>query len=287
MSIVLVDRVDRSYGSNLVLDGVSFELDVGVTALLGPNGAGKTTLLRCVATVLRADSGKIVVNGFDVGRPGELVSARGSLGYMPQELGFYPGFTVRRFLDHVAVLKGIGGVGVRRRAVEAAIGAVGLGDRADERIRKLSGGMRRRLGLAVAVVGSPPVLILDEPTVGLDPEQRMRFRELIGMASVDGSAVLLSTHQTEDVAALCERVLVIDGGRLVFDGSPGGLTEVARGRVWLSDYRPDGGLVSWKTGSGRWRSIGDPPESARLLEPTLEDGYLALVGRPPDGEAGP
>jgi ABC-2 type transport system ATP-binding protein len=154
---------------------------------------------------------------------------------------------------------------------------VGLQGVMDRKIKALSGGMRRRVALGQALLGDPDLLVLDEPTAGLDPEQRLRFREIVSERSADRT-VILSTHQTEDVAALCPRVVVMDDGRALFDGTPKELSEVARGRVWLSSERPLDAHLSWRTGEGLHRSIGSAPSDADLVEPTVEDGYLLLVG---------
>lgn len=157
-----------------------------------------------------------------------------------------------------------------------ALGEAGLADVRGKRIRKLSGGMRQRVALAAALVGDPGFVVLDEPTVGLDPEQRMRFRELIARAGEDRT-VLLSTHQTEDVAMLCHRVVVLADGAVRFDGTPAELTAQAAGRVWNSAERAAGAKAGWRTGTGTFRNVGDPPAGADLLEPTLEDGYLLTL----------
>jgi ABC-2 type transport system ATP-binding protein len=143
-------------------------------------------------------------------------------------------------------------------------------------VKSLSGGMRRRLALAVALLGSPDLLLLDEPTAGLDPEQRLRFRSLVSRAS-NRPTVVLSTHQTEDITALCDRVIVLDGGSIRFDGSPEALAESASGRVWIGD-EPDGrAVLSWRMGGGRHRHIGDPPVDAELTQPSIDDAYLLMV----------
>jgi ABC-2 type transport system ATP-binding protein len=158
------------------------------------------------------------------------------------------------------------------------IEAVDLTSVSGKRVRALSGGMRRRVALAASLLGEPQFLVLDEPTAGLDPEQRLRFRELVSRAG-EGRAVLLSTHQTEDVAALCQDVVVLDKGRVLFQGTPSDLSAFAAGRVWLADERAGGAELVWRTGEGRFRHLGTPPSGADLVEPTLEDGYLLLVGR--------
>jgi ABC-2 type transport system ATP-binding protein len=277
MTSVTVADVHKRYGSVLALDGVDFQLTEGITGLLGPNGAGKTTLLRCLATVLAPDAGDINVLGFDPDKSSERTEVRRRLGYMPQEPGFYQSFTCFDFLDYLAILKEHVEASSRHEVVRAALARTGLEEKSNVKIKKLSGGMRRRLALAQALIGSPPFLVLDEPTAGLDPEQRFRFRELISDLS-ESRTVLLSTHQTEDVSAICDRVLVMDQGRVLFDGSPRHLANVATGKVWLADERPTGAHIYWRTAEGSYRGVGEPPESSSPLEPTIEDGYLLLVG---------
>ncbi|MEJ3744920.1 ATP-binding cassette domain-containing protein [Actinomycetes bacterium KLBMP 9797] len=270
------------YGRTQALAGVTFTLSGGVTGLLGPNGAGKTTLLRIVATALVPDDGELAVFDADPRTGAGRLAARRRLGYLPQDPGFHPGFTAFEFVDYVAILKELTDRRDRHEQVRAVLDAVGLRDQRGKKIRALSGGMRQRVALAAALVGDPELLILDEPTVGLDPEQRLRFREIIAELG-EGRAVLLSTHQTEEVMALCQRVIVLDRGAVRFEGAPSELAEVARGRVWRGDSREPAALASWRTGSGLYRHVGDPPPGADLLDPTVEDGYLLLV----DGATAP
>jgi ABC-2 type transport system ATP-binding protein len=212
------------------------------------------------------------------------LAIRRRLGYFPQEPGYYTNLSAFDFVDYIAILKEIGDRRRRHAEVARVLGLVGLVDVMHKRIKSLSGGMRRRVIVAQALLDDPGVLVLDEPTVGLDPEQRLRFRELVSGVA-EAHPVLLSTHQTEDVAALCHRVVVMDGGRVLFDGTPEALIEAARGRVWVSD-RPDSrARLSWRTGLGHHRLIGDPPSGATLAEPALEDAYLLLIGRAPDTNA--
>ncbi|WP_033312365.1 ABC transporter ATP-binding protein [Streptomyces iakyrus] len=264
------------YGGTRALDEVSLRLTAGVTGLLGPNGAGKTTLLRVLATALPADQGAFTVLGHDPATARGRQEVRRRLGYLPQTPGFHPDFTAFEFVDYVAILKEITDRGARHREVRRVLDEVGLADVRGKRIRKLSGGMRQRVALAAALAGDPGFLVLDEPTVGLDPEQRMRFREMIAGAG-EGRTVLLSTHQTEDVAMLCHRVIVMAGGRVRFEGTPAELTARAAGRVWSSTERDSGARAGWRTGTGSFRNVGDPPAGADLLEPTLEDGYLLTL----------
>jgi ABC-2 type transport system ATP-binding protein len=275
-AILQVDSLDVRYGNRQAIRQVSFQLDRGVTGLLGPNGAGKSSLLRSVATAQQPNSGSVLIGGVEATDPRNHRAVRRRIGYLPQTPGFYPGFTVQRFALHIAVLKEIGGAKARLDEVRRVLSAVKLDDRRSDKVRSLSGGMRQRLALACAMLADPELLILDEPTVGLDPEQRLRFRGLIADLGRE-RAVLLSTHQTDDVASLCNRVIVLNGGTVRLDDSPRAIAEVARGRVWHSDEEADGVLASWSTGDGRHRNIGEPPAGADMVEPTLDDGYLVLM----------
>ena len=277
-STIVAEGVAKRYGSTTVLDAVDVAADGGITGLLGPNGAGKTTLLRIIATVLQPDGGRVRVFGLDPADRDERREIRRRLGYQPQEPGFFQAFTVAAFLDYVAILKEITPREHRRREVRRVIELVDLGAVASRKIRKLSGGMRRRVALAQALLGRPQLLILDEPTAGLDPEQRLRFREVVSQVAAEHT-VLLSTHQTDDVAAVCDRVVVLHEGRNRFVGTPAELGMLAAGRVWLGDGPAAGTQLAWRTGTGQYRMLGHPPDGANLVAPTLEDGYLLLVGR--------
>ena len=281
MNRVEVTEVTKSFRSTPALDDVSLSIGPGVTGLLGPNGAGKTTLLRIVATVLAPDRGEVRVLGHDPATTEGRLAIRRRLGYFPQEPGYYTNLTAFDFVDYVAILKEITDRRARHAEVARVLGLVGLDDVMHKRIKALSGGMRRRVIVAQALLDDPGVLVFDEPTVGLDPEQRLRFRELVSSVA-EAHPVLLSTHQTEDVAALCHRVVVMDAGAVLFDGTPGSMIEAARGRVWTSDRPDQGARLSWRTGLGHHRMIGDPPPGATPAEPALEDAYLLLIGRSPD-----
>jgi ABC-2 type transport system ATP-binding protein len=276
-SIVHADALSLRYGRTAALSDVSLRIGPGVTGLLGPNGAGKTTLLRIVATAIVPDRGDLTVLGHDPRTVSGRLAARRRLGYLPQNPGFHPTFTTFEFVDYVAILKELTDRRARLVEVRRVLDAVGLDRERGKRIKALSGGMRQRVGLAAALIGDPELLILDEPTVGLDPEQRLRFRELVAELG-EGRAVLLSTHQTEDVMTACQRVVVLDRGGVRFSGDPADLAALAQGRVWTSEVRAARALATWRTGSGRYRHVGDPPPGAELLEPSLEDGYLMLVG---------
>ncbi|MBC9711285.1 ABC transporter ATP-binding protein [Streptomyces sp. TRM66268-LWL] len=201
----------------LALDALTLDFERGVHGLLGPNGAGKTSLIRVLATVAPATAGRVEVLGHDLADRRALPAVRRRLGYLPQDFGFYPGFTVREFVAYVAWLKELSRE-TTGAAVERALERVGLGDRADARMKTLSGGMLRRAGIAQALVNEPDVLLLDEPTAGLDPEQRVEFRELLRDVGRD-AAVLVSTHLVEDVAAACTEVTLLAEGRVAYRGT--------------------------------------------------------------------
>ncbi|HZN72320.1 MAG TPA: ATP-binding cassette domain-containing protein [Micromonosporaceae bacterium] len=277
MTAVRVVGVTKAFGRTRALESVDFEADRGVTGLLGPNGAGKTTLLRMIATVLAPDEGRLWLLGHDPARARERTEIRHRLGYLPQEAGFHRGFTVFEFVDYVAILKSMTDRRSRHDEVRRVLALTGLKSVSGKRIRALSGGMRRRVGLAQALLGDPELLVLDEPTAGLDPEQRLRFREMVSQAG-EGRTVVLSSHQTEDVAALCTRIAVIHQGRTRFVGTPAELIQQADGRVWTDTLRAATALAAWRTGDGTYRNVGQPPDGAELVTPTLEDAYLLLVG---------
>jgi ABC-2 type transport system ATP-binding protein len=217
--------VTRSFGASRAVDGVSLRAGPGVLGLLGPNGAGKTSLLRMLATVLPPSSGQVRLLDRDPKIAAQRREIRRRLGYLPQTLGYYPAFTVMEFVEYVALLKEIppGRVG---RAVAAAVERVDLGARAKARLRTLSGGMLRRVGIAQAIVNDPDLLLLDEPTAGLDPEQRVGFRAMLRDLGQDAT-VVVSTHLVEDVGAACSEVALMHAGRVVFRATPAELT--ARG----------------------------------------------------------
>jgi ABC-2 type transport system ATP-binding protein len=274
---ISVRDLRRSFGRTVALDGIDLDLRRGVTGFLGPNGAGKTTLLRILATALGPDSGTVQIMGHDPATADGRYQIRRTLGYVPQEPGFHNRFTTFEFVDYIAILKEMTDRRPRHDEVRRVLDQVGLATVMHKRIGKLSGGMRRRVAIAQALLGNPHVLVLDEPTAGLDPEQRLRFREVIGSVA-EHHTVVLATHQTEDVAAMCGRVAVIDEGRVLYDGTPAGLASVAAGQVWLADHPGEGARLAWRTASGRYRVIGERPDRAEPAEPTIEDAYLLLAG---------
>jgi ABC-2 type transport system ATP-binding protein len=281
---VEVRGLTKTYGRVRALDGVDLELRPGITGLLGPNGAGKTTLLSILATLLAPSAGTVRVSEWDAGDARDVVEIRRRLGFLPQELGLYPRFTAFEMVDYLAILKELRDPAERHRKVQAALDAVDLGRVARKRISKLSGGMRRRVGIAQAIVADPELLLLDEPTTGLDPEQRAQFRELVTGIG-ERRTVLLSTHLVEDIAAVCSAVIVLRAGRVLFSGTPAGLRALAEGQVWATPGPVPGAAGSWRMESGEHRCVGTRPgPDARPLPPTVEDGYLLLTSGA--GEAG-
>ena len=232
MNVEITD-LTRRFGRTQAVAGVNLETGPGVFGLLGPNGAGKTSLLRMMATVIPPTSGRLRLLGRDPGAYGPRKEIRRRLGYLPQNLGYYPGFTVVEFVEYFALLKDMP-AGRVPGAVAYAVERVGLGDKAKARLSTLSGGMLRRVGIAQAIVNDPQLLLLDEPTAGLDPEQRIAFRSLLRDLGQQAT-VIVSTHLVEDVGAACARVALMDRGKIVFSGTPDELTGRAVGTDAVGD----------------------------------------------------
>ncbi len=279
MSSAVLSNLSKHYGRTRALEEIDLTLSTGVTGLLGPNGAGKTTLLRILVTALGSDSGEVSVLGEDPTTSSGRVAIRRRLGYVPQETGFPRGFTAFGFVDYMAILKEWSQRSARHAEVRRVLDCADLTDVAAKKVKALSGGQRRRVVLAQSLLGHPDLLVLDEPTAGLDPQQRARLRDTLSRAG-EASTVVISTHQTDDVAALCERVVVLDAGRVLYDGRVSELVQLAAGRVWMSEVPHPAARHTWRTGTGRWRNVGRPPAGAELIEPALEDAYLLLVGEP-------
>ncbi|MFJ2740300.1 ABC transporter ATP-binding protein [Streptomyces sp. NPDC087440] len=237
----------------VALDSVDLDFGPGVHGLLGPNGAGKTSLIRVLATVAAPTSGTVSLLGSDVAGHRERTAARSRLGYLPQEFGYYPGFTVREFVAYVAWLKEMDAA-VVAEAVERAVERVGLADRIDAKVKSLSGGMIRRVGIAQAIVNDPAVLLLDEPTAGLDPEQRVEFRALLREVGT-ASTVIVSTHLVEDVAAACTEVTLLEAGRIAYRGTPQELSAIG------DESHPD----------------GDGGDTDALGDNAIERGYTSVL----------
>ncbi len=286
-----VKGLGKVYGSGpravTALRGVELEIGPGMFGLLGPNGAGKTTLMRILAGLVKPSAGQALVGGHDVASESGRVAVKAILGYLPQELGVYPDLTARQFVDYLAMLKGLADADDRRGRVAEVLALVGLSHDADRELKGFSGGMKRRVGIAQALVNDPQVMIVDEPTAGLDPEERIRFRNpLVELAAE--RIVILSTHIIEDISQTCRDVAVLHRGEVRFRGSPAELIAAAAGKVWQvtakDGRKPDNGLVVVSTlhlaDAVQYRVLGRGVEAhadARPVPPSLEDGYVWLM----------
>jgi ABC-2 type transport system ATP-binding protein len=285
--MIEISQLTKTYASRVqALRGVDLQIDdIGMFGLLGPNGAGKTTLIRILAGLLRPTSGKVRVFGYDMTKPKDKLAIKALLGYLPQELGLYPDLTAREFLDYVALLKGFTDSNTRRRQIAEQLERVRLTEVADRRLKTYSGGMKRRVGIAQALLGEPKLVIVDEPTAGLDPEERVRLRNLLGDTARD-CTVILSTHIVEDISQSCNDLAVINRGMVLQRSSPREMIAQARGHVWhilAADERPDSSLAIVSTlqmqAGVQYRVVGDPEAryNATPVDPTLEDGYMWLM----------
>lgn len=287
---IAIEQISKNYrGRPRVLSDISFTIPPGVFGLLGRNGAGKTTLLQILATLLDPSSGTARIGPYDIQR--DRWEIRRRLGFVPQEHGFYPGLSVRETLHYLATLQHLQEID---RAIERVLALTNLADLARRRVGTLSGGMRRRLSLAQALLGDPPVLIVDEPTAGLDPIEQQRFREMLGVLGADGQrTIVLSTHIVEDVAATATAVAVLEAGRVRFTGTPAELAARAEGLTWhwqttvaeVERRRAAGELVvaalvplDGQPGMVTAAIIGPPPDDQVTPRPPgLADGYLAYL----------
>jgi ABC-type multidrug transport system ATPase subunit len=268
-----------------VVSDLSLNLGPGIVGLLGPNGAGKSTLMRVLATLAKPTSGRVLWNGTDIAREPDRL--RAELGYLPQDFGVYPALTAREFLAFLAAVKGLPARATPER-VDQCLAMVGLADVADRRLGDYSGGMRQRVGIAQALLNDPKLLIVDEPTVGLDPEERRRFRHLLTDLAAR-RLVILSTHIVSDIEASATELAVMDRGQLRFDGAPEQLVARAVGRVWdwtvaperLAEIRGQHVVSSSlrRSDGVRVRIVGERPSlDAEAATPDLEDAYVALLG---------
>jgi len=274
-------------GGKLALKGVSLDIESGMFGLLGPNGAGKTSLIRILATLLKPTSGSIRIDGLDLETHRKQI--RKQIGYLPQEFTSFPKRTAREFLDYVARLKGIRSRKARTSLIDTVLENVGLSGARDRRADKLSGGMKRRLGIAQSLIGGPRIMIIDEPTTGLDPEERVRFRSLLSDLTREEKVILLSTHIVGDISSTCARIALLDEGRVVFSGPPGELVERTRGKVWNVTALPEEmdavklrypvvSSVPSVTGY-ELRLVADSvtDQPAATAEPNLEDAYVYFM----------
>jgi ABC-2 type transport system ATP-binding protein len=286
---VKVQELTKIYDGRVkALDGVAFECEAGVLGLLGPNGSGKTTLMSIMATLLEPTSGTILVDGLDVRK--KKPEIRRHIGYLPQDVGLYPNLTVYETLDYMGLLYHLDDPKLRDARIEEAMGRLNLLHLRDRAVGTLSGGMRQRVAIAQAVLPRPSVLIVDEPTAGLDPEERIRVRSFFAELAKD-CLIVLSTHIVADIEAVASYLAVMRLGRLRFTGTPEELLDRLKGRVWAVDLPPDGRVPTaegfLETGLFRLpgrvqvRGVAEarPFPAAELTDPNLEDAYVWLMAR--------
>jgi ABC-2 type transport system ATP-binding protein len=286
-----IDGLEKTYRSGVrALGGVSLEVAPGMFGLLGPNGAGKTTLMKVLATLLEADAGAVEMGGVDF--IADKARARRMLGYLPQEFGLYPTLTAEQTLDYFAKLKGVADAKERKSLIDALFERVNLSSARGQRVGGFSGGMRQRLGIAQALIGQPQLIIVDEPTAGLDPEERVRFHNLLADAAGESAVVILSTHIVSDVSNLCSRMAIIRQGEILAASTPRQATDELAGSIWEAALPPETvaalrsrrQIISSRRFDGRTRvrviSKGvRPGEEFTPATPTLEDYYFNVVSR--------
>ena len=289
--MLVIKDLRKTYSSGVqALKGVSLELSPGVFGLLGPNGSGKTTLMKIVATLLEADSGTIQMNGTDLLSHKD--QTRQMLGYLPQDFGLYPTLTAWQMLDFFAKLKGVTNKKERHALIDALLEKVNLSSERSQRLGEFSGGMRQRLGIAQALIGEPELIIVDEPTAGLDPEERLRFHNLIAETGSENTIVILSTHIVSDVTNLCSRMAIIRQGKILSACTPRQAVDELKGSVWegtvpreqLSAFKSQFNVISSRNFDGhaqmRVISKGERPgEEFTEAAPILEDYYFDFVNR--------
>ncbi len=278
-----IKNVSKAYGKKLAVDGVSFKIREGVVALLGANGSGKTTRMRVIADVLTPTDGEILLDGKNVKLLG--AAYRNLIGYLPQNFGYYRDFTAEYFLLYMCALKGINGHAAKERSGKL-IEYVGLEKERKSKLKTFSGGMLQRIGIAQALLNDPAILILDEPTAGLDPKERIRFRNMMNEIS-QSRIIIYATHIVSDIAFISGRILIMKNGKIAADGSPASLLSDMNGKVWFVDAEKQeleslqshftvGNIIGLESGKFRARIISDvlPAEGAVQAEPELDDVYL-------------
>lgn len=277
----------KTYGNKVrALDGVSLSIPNGMFGLLGPNGAGKSSLMRTIATLQAPDQGTLTFGDIDILKDPQAL--RATLGYLPQDFGVYPRMSARAMLDHLAVLKGLSNAKERKNVVETLLEQTNLTQHANKAVASYSGGMRQRFGIAQALLGDPQLIIVDEPTAGLDPEERNRFHNLLSEIG-ENVVVILSTHIVEDVSDLCPNMAIMNRGQIVSHGAPGDLIAELNGKVWakmiekseLAGLRDRYQIISERLTVGRVRihvlSDDNPGDGFESVTPDLEDVYFATI----------
>ena len=284
--VKLIPLIGKQKVPFMALDRVSLEIESGMFGLVGPNGAGKTTLMRIICGILQQSRGMVTFNNIDIDEKREELQSL--IGYLPQEFGTYENMTAYNYLDYQALLKGLWDSEERRKAVEYALGAVHLEDQRGSKIKTFSGGMKQRIGIAQTLLHLPRILVVDEPTAGLDPRERIKFRNLLSQLARD-RIVIFSTHIIEDISSSCNRLVVLVEGKVKFLGTPQEMVDLARGNVWearISEeefevLRSSARIIHHlRDGEGirvRILSLQRPHEKAVQVTPTLEDSYMWLL----------
>ena len=284
MNTLTIENLGKRYGDTWAVQNIDLTVEPGVVGLLGPNGAGKSTLMRLITSVIKPTEGTVYWNGTDVTRNPQVM--RSNVGYLPQSFGVYPNLTASEFLSYLAAIRGVSDAAVR---IDELLRLVNLAEDRDQRLGGFSGGMRQRVGIAQALLADPDLLVVDEPTVGLDPEERVRFRNLLADLA-DERIIILSTHVVSDIEATANDIALLCDGTIIAHEQPADLLEKAAGSVWewvVPQSRIDEIKVEYTISSAtrgrdgvRVRVVSEtaPAPEAKLVEPTLEDAYLYSVG---------
>ncbi len=285
---IKIENLNKVYkGGSYAVNNLNLEIPNGMFGLLGPNGAGKSTLMRILVTLMKPTSGKVYFNDFELSKHRRQI--RSMLGYLPQDFSFFSKLKTYEFLDYTARLSGMKNAQKRRTAVDQMLEEVGLFEARDRNANKLSGGMKRRLGIAQALINDPKIIIVDEPTTGLDPEERIRFRNLLSTLSTRDVIIILSTHIVGDISSTCDNMALLNTGKLAFSGSPEQLVKQAEGKVWLieateSEYleiNEKYPVISTIPIDGGWEvqvvadDIGNL--QGRQIQPNLEHAYVHFM----------
>ncbi|BDD06456.1 ABC transporter ATP-binding protein [Aureibacter tunicatorum] len=287
MNSLNISNLQKTYANGVkALDNVNLQISTGMFGLLGPNGAGKSSLMRTLATLQEPDQGAVKLNEIDIlKQPEEL---RKVLGYLPQEFGVYPRITAEQLLDHIAVLKGISNKKERKELVAYLLNKVNLYDKRKLSVKSFSGGMKQRVGIAQAIIGNPKLVIVDEPTAGLDPGERNRFHNLLADIA-ENSIVILSTHIVDDVHELCSNMAVMNFGKILFNGTPNEAIDMLNGQIWektisrheIDDYEKNFEVISKKMVAGQTLihvvSNTQPELGFENIKPNLEDVFFSQI----------
>ncbi|MGM0620655.1 MAG: ABC transporter ATP-binding protein [Bacteroidota bacterium] len=285
---ITIEGLSKVYkNGNYAIKDLNLEIPNGMFGLLGPNGAGKSTLMRILVTLMKPTKGKVSVNELDIAKNRRQI--RAMLGYLPQDFSFFSKLKTYEFLDYAARLAGMKNASARRTAVDQMLEEVGLFEARDRNANKLSGGMKRRLGIAQALINDPKIIIVDEPTTGLDPEERIRFRNLLSTLSTRDVIIILSTHIVGDISSTCDNMALLNQGQLAFNGSPENLVKKAEGNVWLIkatekeylEINEKYPVISTIPTEGGWEIQVVSPDIngyyGKQIDPNLEHAYVHFM----------